>query len=696
MPNVRNYPVGTIGWTGSTMRENLQEDVFIPCDMRLVAVNVGPDGTYGSLVYDTNQNNEYDPERSAYLQSAFRVIKRPLGSPNAIGFQLNLAGNKDTKGGYFVDLGDASVTTQSVATGTVATGGSGMVSVAGQGQDVISPVSGGGDAIIQTAGAGQNSGVLIGQGSYMDGGPFHVGNKNDKHRAGVDADGNPINCLHLWTSSNFYRNSVEDGPLRFEKTYKIGTDQAIVVPVHLAWTGFDWAWWSTSFLYSPYEPTKPTKPGVPTVPNDPARPGVPTPGNPGIPSSPSVPTVGTPTTTGTLGGTGGGIGNGGTPSGGSSDRWDSYDEAGTGDDRTPGPDGSVIDTDTGMPYGATPKPATPPAPGPAGGGPTPAGGSVKPFDPNPKEPPKPPGFDLPFDPTTGGFLNITDGSQSGALFNIISVAGVINSTAQTFQAQSYVQGAINGGTFGAPTSSAISKTAATSPMVGAASTFAAQGGAIAGGTTASGVSFPASTTGAQGDPWSYKRTPRGQSFGGAPMSRYKPGTADGGIVYHPIETDLRDAQKNGMAPSGVTLNTFRVITAPGAYFGCGVPELTNGSIKSGFDWGVDSTNGDLVFRSISSSQSPIEAMRIGNTSQRISFASGMGSNGTLAHFNTAARTWTFQDVSGYVLLNAGNIGFYGTTPRGQLTITGAKGGNVALANLLTALSQYGLIIDNTT
>lgn len=42
------------------------------------------------------------------------------------------------------------------------------------------------------------------------------------------------------------------------------------------------------------------------------------------------------------------------------------------------------------------------------------------------------------------------------------------------------------------------------------------------------------------------------------------------------------------------------------------------------------------------------------------------------------------------------IGFHGTNPRNKPTITGSRGGNVALANLLTALSSYGLITDSTT
>lgn len=46
--------------------------------------------------------------------------------------------------------------------------------------------------------------------------------------------------------------------------------------------------------------------------------------------------------------------------------------------------------------------------------------------------------------------------------------------------------------------------------------------------------------------------------------------------------------------------------------------------------------------------------------------------------------------------NSGNIGFFATTPAGQQDITGSRGGNVALANLLTGLATLGLITDSTT
>jgi hypothetical protein len=45
---------------------------------------------------------------------------------------------------------------------------------------------------------------------------------------------------------------------------------------------------------------------------------------------------------------------------------------------------------------------------------------------------------------------------------------------------------------------------------------------------------------------------------------------------------------------------------------------------------------------------------------------------------------------------AGQVGFYGATPAAKLAITGSRGGNAALADLLTKLATLGLITDNTT
>jgi hypothetical protein len=44
----------------------------------------------------------------------------------------------------------------------------------------------------------------------------------------------------------------------------------------------------------------------------------------------------------------------------------------------------------------------------------------------------------------------------------------------------------------------------------------------------------------------------------------------------------------------------------------------------------------------------------------------------------------------------GTVGFFGDINVGRQTVTGSRGGNAALASLLTALAALGLITDNTT
>jgi len=69
----------------------------------------------------------------------------------------------------------------------------------------------------------------------------------------------------------------------------------------------------------------------------------------------------------------------------------------------------------------------------------------------------------------------------------------------------------------------------------------------------------------------------------------------------------------------------------------------------------------------------------------------LSNSGAGAHFYVGA-------VGGFVIDVNGDrtLGFFGSAPIGKPTITGSKGGNVALANLLTELARYGLITDSTT
>jgi hypothetical protein len=64
-------------------------------------------------------------------------------------------------------------------------------------------------------------------------------------------------------------------------------------------------------------------------------------------------------------------------------------------------------------------------------------------------------------------------------------------------------------------------------------------------------------------------------------------------------------------------------------------------------------------------------------------------------FGTGQQQFWCQNVKN-LSLGPAAIGFYGTSPQTKQTITGSRGGNAALASLLTSLAAIGLITDSTT
>lgn len=79
---------------------------------------------------------------------------------------------------------------------------------------------------------------------------------------------------------------------------------------------------------------------------------------------------------------------------------------------------------------------------------------------------------------------------------------------------------------------------------------------------------------------------------------------------------------------------------------------------------------------------------------------GQSTNGsvTLQAHGTGGVTIIASGGAGGVTVanNIDSLGFYSTSPVTQQTVSGSRGGNVALANLLTALANLGLIVDSTT
>jgi len=63
---------------------------------------------------------------------------------------------------------------------------------------------------------------------------------------------------------------------------------------------------------------------------------------------------------------------------------------------------------------------------------------------------------------------------------------------------------------------------------------------------------------------------------------------------------------------------------------------------------------------------------------------------------TLSEAWAQSTKSIQVASAGGRVGFLGTAPIARPTVSGAKGGNAALASLLTALASYGLVTDSST
>ena len=80
------------------------------------------------------------------------------------------------------------------------------------------------------------------------------------------------------------------------------------------------------------------------------------------------------------------------------------------------------------------------------------------------------------------------------------------------------------------------------------------------------------------------------------------------------------------------------------------------------------------------------------------YAQGSDANVSLIFHGKGTGGGLMRDGAGAtrVQWNSTGVGFYGSTPVAKPTVTGSRGGNAALASLLTALANLGLITDSTT
>lgn len=79
----------------------------------------------------------------------------------------------------------------------------------------------------------------------------------------------------------------------------------------------------------------------------------------------------------------------------------------------------------------------------------------------------------------------------------------------------------------------------------------------------------------------------------------------------------------------------------------------------------------------------------------------VGASGNLAYLGDAdgannSTVILVDDDASSIQLNCQAIGFFGSAPAANQTVTGSRGGNAAIASLLTALANLGLITNSTT
>ena len=308
------------------LKETSQEELFLPTDKPLIAVNRGGEPDMASLVFDLNANNEIDFGRYARLHSAFHVVRLSLPSSgrtilinsplgNGVAWQLAQAGKDGVDGGGLVidesKNGIATPTEPQKEKETTPSSTS-TQERKGTGTQERQTNNTGGPTTIERF---RPKGYAIAYASDRYGGPLVVGNKNDQHKLRDSLDGEAINSLHLSTNALFY-GGVGDAPLEFQSGRYIEPEQRpFQSRVHLrldpershSWVKGQrsglWRWLSESTIYTtpiiqipPEDPPEGGNPGDDVIvvhPGDPRAGGIGgKPGNGPGPGEPQIPPQG--------------------------------------------------------------------------------------------------------------------------------------------------------------------------------------------------------------------------------------------------------------------------------------------------------------------------------------------------------------------------------------------------------------------
>lgn len=84
-----------------------------------------------------------------------------------------------------------------------------------------------------------------------------------------------------------------------------------------------------------------------------------------------------------------------------------------------------------------------------------------------------------------------------------------------------------------------------------------------------------------------------------------------------------------------------------------------------------------------------------STGLRLNAKTGSVYDAAMLNVGSSAYVWRVPTGTNDFAI-VGKSGFNGTAPIAKPTVTGSRGGNAALASLITALASYGLVVDSTT
>lgn len=146
---------------------------------------------------------------------------------------------------------------------------------------VYGPVDGGpgaqkpqtGQSVVAGPAANRAGGFGVAFAGEAKDGPFHLGHAEDKHQLTINADGEPVNPLHIRIGALFYKDKVQDGPLKLSD-WKRGAQFPQETKVEFGWNFDDevWDWYSYSPLFEPRVPLPRDRVPVEDIPGIPVDP----------------------------------------------------------------------------------------------------------------------------------------------------------------------------------------------------------------------------------------------------------------------------------------------------------------------------------------------------------------------------------------------------------------------------------------